>query len=271
MNQLFSLSQKTVAITGASGVLGSVMAQALAQAGARVALLGRREEALKHLALQIESTGGKALAVPTDVLDHEQLKKSLMAIHKHFDDVDILVNAAGGNLKGATVTPEKSIMDIEPQAFQQVVDLNLSGTLLPIQVFVPGMIRKRTGCIINISSMAAYRPLTRVAGYAAAKAAISNLTQWLAVELATKYGEGIRVNAIAPGFFLTEQNRELLTQVDGTLTERGQQIIAHTPFKRFGAPEELIGTLLWLCSDASKFVTGTIIPVDGGFNAYAGV
>jgi NAD(P)-dependent dehydrogenase (short-subunit alcohol dehydrogenase family) len=269
--QLFSLAQKTAVVTGAGGVLGSVMAYALAQAGASVALLGRREETLRRVVAQIENSGGRVLAVPTDVLDHEQLKKSLIAIHKHFGDIDILVNAAGGNLKGAAVAPEKSILDIEPQAFRQVVDLNLTGTLLPIQVFAPDMIRKRAGCIINISSMAAYRPLTRVAGYASAKAAISNLTQWLAVELATKYGEGIRVNAIAPGFFLTEQNRELLTQADGTLTERGQQIIAHTPFRRFGVPEELVGTLLWLCSDASKFVTGTIIPVDGGFNAYAGV
>lgn len=271
MDTHFSLSNKTAVVTGASGVLGSVMARALAQAGARVVLLARREESLQRLARQIQEQDGRAMAMAADVLQRESLDSAAHRIHQTFGPIDILVNAAGGNQKGATVLPQHSIFDLDAKAFQSVVDLNLMGTLLPTQVFAKDMTDQKSGCIVNVSSMAAYRPLTRVAGYASAKAAISNFTQWLAVELATKYGEGIRVNAIAPGFFLTEQNRELLTHADGSLTDRGKQIIAHTPFARFGKPEELVGTLLWLCSDASRFVTGTIIPVDGGFHAYAGV
>ncbi len=270
MDTHFSLSNKTAVITGASGVLGSVMARALAAAGARVALLARREESLRSVAREI-GPPGRALAVVADVLNRESLDKAAHHIRQQFGPIDLLINAAGGNQKGATVLPQHSIFDLDAKVFQSVVDLNLTGTLLPTQVFAKDMAEKRSGCIVNVSSMAAYRPLTRVVGYAAAKAAISNFTQWLAVEMATKYGEGIRVNAIAPGFFLTEQNRELLTLPDGSLTDRGKQIIAHTPFARFGQPEELVGTLLWLCSDASRFVTGTIIPVDGGFHAYAGV
>jgi NAD(P)-dependent dehydrogenase (short-subunit alcohol dehydrogenase family) len=169
------------------------------------------------------------------------------------------------------VGPAQSFFDIDLTALRQVVDLNLLGSILPIKIFAPDLAEKRRGVIVNISSMSAYRPLTRVAGYSAAKAAISNFTQWMAVEMAMKYGEGIRVNALAPGFFLTHQNRTLLTNTDGSLSPRGEQILAHTPFKRFGNPEDLVGPLLWLCSDASKFVTGVVIPVDGGFSAYAGV
>lgn len=271
MQTLFSLAGKTALITGGSGVLGSAMAKGLAMAGARVVLLGRREDELLKVEYEINQSGGSAISIVADVLDEKALEKAHKQIHQSVGLIDILINAAGGNQKGATILPTQSFFDIDVAALQSVIDLNLMGTVLPTKVFGKDIVEKKAGCIINVSSMAAYRPLTRVAGYAAAKSAVSNFTQWLAVELATKYGEGIRVNAIAPGFFLTEQNRELLTQTDGSLTSRGKQIIDHTPFQRFGKPDELIGTLIWLCSDASKFVTGTIIAVDGGFNAYAGV
>jgi NAD(P)-dependent dehydrogenase (short-subunit alcohol dehydrogenase family) len=271
MHSLFSLTGKTALITGGSGVLGSAMAKGLAMAGARVALLGRTQDELSKVESEIKQLGGSAMSLCANVLDEKALIDAHKQIRQTFGSIDILVNAAGGNQKGATVSPTESFLEIDVEAMKSVIDLNLMGTVLPIKVFGRDIVEKKAGCIINISSMAAYRPLTRVAGYAAAKSAVSNFTQWLAVELATKHGEGIRVNAIAPGFFLTEQNRELLTQTDGSLTSRGKQIIDHTPFQRFGKPDELIGTLIWLCSDASKFVTGTIIPVDGGFNAYAGV
>lgn len=265
---LFSLQNKTVLITGATGVLGAAMSRGLAQAGARVVLLARKAEALKKLKDEI---GAQAMTVQADVLKEDELRSAHKKVHETFGPIDILVNTAGGNLKDAVITPDQTFFDLKIPAFQEVVDLNLTGTVLPTQIFGKDIIDKKQGVIINISSMTAYRPLTRVVGYAAAKAAVTNFTEWLAIELATKYGEGIRVNAIAPGFFLTEQNRELLTNKDGSLTARGNTIVQQTPFKRFGTPDELVGTLIWLCSDASKFVSGTVIPVDGGFNAYAGV
>lgn len=265
---LFSLENKVALITGATGVLGTAMCRGLAQAGAQVVLLARKADALKKLKDEI---GDKAMTVQADVLKEEELRAAHKKVHDTFGPIDILVNTAGGNQKDAVIAPDQTFFDLKIPAFQDVVDLNLTGTVLPTQIFGKDIIDKKRGVIVNISSMAAYRPLTRVVGYAAAKAAVTNFTEWLAVELATKYGEGIRVNAIAPGFFLTEQNRELLTNKDGSLTARGNAIVQQTPFKRFGNPDELVGTLIWLCSNASKFVSGTVIPVDGGFNAYSGV
>lgn len=271
IEELFGLKAKVAVVTGGTGVLGSDMCKALAKAGASVVILGRRKEVADKLAQEIVQAGGKAMGVSADVLDTKQLVEARKLIVGKFGTIDILVNAAGGNLPGAVVTPDKTFLDLKLDDFKKVVDLNLTGTLLPSQIFGETMVSSKRGNIINISSMTAIRPLTRVVGYGAAKAAISNFTQWLAVEMAKKFGEGFRVNAIAPGFFLTEQNRTLLTNTDGSLTDRGQLIIKGTPFGRFGEPDELCGTLLWLCSDASKFVSGIVVPVDGAFSAYAGV
>ncbi len=268
---VFSVKNKNVLITGGTGILGLPMAKVLCEGGANVAVLSRDVPSLLSAQGKMAALGHRITAIEANVCDLKQLQRAHQQLREQFGSVEILINAAGGNQKGATIQIDQTVFDMDPNAMRAVVDLNLMGSLLPIQVFGRDLAERKKGAVINISSMSAFRPLTRVAGYSAAKAAISNLTQWLAVEFAQKYGEGIRVNAIAPGFFLTEQNRELLTNTDGTLTERGQQIVSHTPFGRFGQPEELLGTLVWLCSDASKFVTGTVIPVDGGFSAYAGV
>jgi NAD(P)-dependent dehydrogenase (short-subunit alcohol dehydrogenase family) len=271
IQDLFSLQNKTAVITGGTGVLGTSMAKALAKAGANVVIIGRRKEAGQTVADEIQKAGGKAISLQADVLQLEDLKSAKEKIISTYGTIDILVNAAGGNMPGATIGVDKTFFDLDPKAFQQVVDLNLLGTVLPSQIFGEVMASKKEGIIINISSMSAFRPITRVVGYSAAKAAVSNFTGWLAIEMAKKYGAGIRVNAISPGFFITEQNRALLTNTDGSLTARGASVIQSTPFGRFGEPEELIGTLLWLCSDASKFVSGVDVPVDGGFNAFCGV
>jgi NAD(P)-dependent dehydrogenase (short-subunit alcohol dehydrogenase family) len=271
IQELFSLKGKTAIVTGGSGILGSAMAMALAQAGAKVAVLGRSEGALQKMVQAIEQQATEGMALVADVTNSSQLEEAYQQFLKNFGEPDILLNTAGGNMPGAVIKPEQSFTDLNEADLRKVMELNYLGTVLPTKVFSRSMIKKGKGVIINISSAAAQRPLTRVMGYASSKAAIDNYTQWLAVELAQKYGEGIRVNAIAPGFFLTAQNRSLLTEEDGSLSQRGKQIIDHTPFGRFGNPEDLNGTLLWLCSDASRFVTGTIIPVDGGFNAYSGV
>ncbi len=270
-SKLFSLTEKTIVITGGTGVLGQAMVKGLADAGASVAILGRRKEVAEALAKEVRSLGGQAISVKADVLDREALTKARESILQEFGSIQILVNAAGGNMPGAVVSPDKTFFDLNLDDFQKVVDLNLMGTVLPTQVFSEDMAKRKKGAIINIASMAAFRPLTRVVGYSAAKAAVENFTQWLAIEMAKKFGEGIRVNAISPGFFLTEQNRSLLTNPDGSYTARGQAAINQTPFARFGKPEELIGTLIWLCSDASLFVTGVNVPVDGGFNVFSGV
>jgi len=269
--QLFSLEGKTAVITGGTGVLGSVMAKGLADAGVHVLIIGRKTEAGERVVSEIVKAGGKANYFQADVLNRDELQKVKAQILSTADTIDILVNGAGGNMPGATIPPDKTFFDLDSKAFQQVVDLNLLGTVLPSQIFGEVMAANKKGVIINISSMSAFRPITRVVGYSAAKAAIDNFTQWLAVELAKKVGQGIRVNAIAPGFFITEQNRALLTNTDGSLTARGNAVIHQTPFARFGEAEELVGTLIWLCSDASKFVTGVVVPVDGGFNAFCGV
>ena len=267
---LFSLRDKVAVVTGATGVLGGEMARALARSGARVALLGRREDRASTLAAQIGTS--EAIALPADVLGRDQLEAARDALLRRWGRVDILVNAAGGNISEATLTEETGIFELPEDALREVVDLNLLGTLLPCQVFGAAMVDGQAeGCIVNISSMAATRPLTNVVGYSAAKAAVENFTRWLAVELARRYGPGLRVNAIAPGFFIGEQNRAMLVDENGSPTERGRKIIEHTPTGRFGEPEELGGTLIWLCSPASAFVNGIVVPVDGGFSAYSGV
>src|SRR6478609_1055600 len=269
--KLFDLSHKVAVVTGGTGVLGSSMARGLAEAGAHVVILGRRKEAGDLIASEISKLGVTSFCLQADVLDKEQLIAVRNEIKKRLGPIDILVNAAGGNMPGAVVTPDKTFFDLNIEDFQKVVDLNLLGTVLPTQVFTEHMVEKKAGVIINIASMAALKPITRVAGYSAAKAAVDNFTKWLAVEMAKKFGEGIWVNAISPGYFLTEQNRTLLSNPDGSLTDRAKLAINQTPFARFGKPEELNGTLVWLCADASKFVTGTNIPVDGGFSAFCGV
>jgi NAD(P)-dependent dehydrogenase (short-subunit alcohol dehydrogenase family) len=272
---LFSLQGKVAIVTGATGVLGGTMARGLARAGARVGVLGRREQRARKLAERITEEGGDALALPADVLEKDQLETARRATLARWGRIDILVNAAGGNIPAATVEEGVKVLALPVEAFREVLDLNLLGTLLPIQVFGEAMTNgpeEVEGCIVNVSSMAAQKPLTKVAGYSAAKAAVENLTRWLAVEFAhDKYGAGIRVNAMAPGFFLGEQNRAMLLNEDGSLTERGESIISHTPAGRFGEPEELVGTLIWLCSPAARFVTGIVVPVDGGFSAFGGV
>lgn len=271
LKNLFSLEGKVAVVTGGTGVLCRVMCKALAKAGAKVVVLGRRKDAADALATEIVKSGGVAIGVSADVLQQQQLLDAKKTILERFSTIDILINGAGGNMPGATIPPDKTFLDLKIDDFQKAVDLNLTGTVLPTQIFGESMTKTKTGVIINISSMSAFRPITRVVGYSAAKAAISNFTQWLAVEMVKKFGEGIRVNAIAPGFFLTEQNRTLLTNPDGSLTARGNSIIQSTPYGRFGEADELSGTLIWLCSDASKFVTGVVVPVDGGFSAFAGV
>lgn len=268
---MFDLNGKVAIVTGGAGVLGGAMAMGLAQVGAKVGILGKTAAKAEQQAEAIRAKGGEALALAADVIDENQLKAAKAKVLQHWQRIDILVNAAGGNIKGATILPEQTIFDASMADFDKVIALNFKGTILPTTIFAEAMVAQKSGCIINISSMAAQKPLTRVAGYAASKAAIDNYTKWLAVEMANKFGEGIRVNAIAPGFFVGEQNRSLLLQEDGSLTQRGQTIIRQTPLKRFGEPEELVSTLLWLCSAASSFVTGIVVPVDGGFSAFSGI
>ena len=261
MANLFSVKDKVVVITGGTGVLGKAIAAHLAEEGAKVILLGRKTEVGNKIVESIRTQGGEALFLTTDVLDRKILEQNLADILKAYGRIDALLNAAGGNMPGATISPTGDIFDLKIDEFQKVLDLNLTGTILPTQVFLKPMVEQRAGAIVNFSSMAAFRPLTRVAG--------SNFTAFMATELAKKFGEGIRINAIAPGFFLTEQNRALLTNPDGTYTQRGQDVIRQTPFGRMGRAEELCGTIQYLISDAASFVTGTVAVVDGGFNAFA--
>jgi len=263
---------QTVAITGGTGVLGGEMACALACLGANVAMLDRN---VAHAAALMERMGphaSRAAVIETDVLDRASLERALDLLVQRFGRVDALINAAGGNHPKATTGASASFFDLPPDALRWVFDLNLIGTILPSQVFGRAMAVDGAGTILNVSSMNAFRPLTRIAAYSAAKAGVSNFTQWLAVHMAREYSPRIRVNAIAPGFFLTDQNRFLLTdETTGELTDRGRTIIDHTPMGRFGQPEDLLGAVLWLLSPASAFVTGIIVPIDGGFSAFSGV
>ena len=261
VSELFGLEGKVAVVTGASGVLGGAIARGLVAAGAQVCLLARRLERLEALA---RASPASMLAVEADVLDAAQLHRACATVLEHWGRIDILVNAAGGNVPAATVG-ERSFFELPAAALDEVVKLNFNGTLFPCQVVGAAM---TGGSIVNVSSLAAHRALTRVVGYGAAKAAVENLTRWLAVELAPR---GIRVNAVAPGFFVGEQNRALLLDESGALTERGERIVAATPAGRFGEPHELAGTVIWLCSAAASFVTGVVVPVDGGFDASGGV
>ncbi|MGE5581319.1 MAG: SDR family oxidoreductase [Bacillota bacterium] len=283
MGNMFEVAGKVAVVTGGAGVLCGEMARALAKEKVKVAILDFNEEAAKKVAAQIKADGGAAIAVKTNVLEKASLEAAKDAVLKEFGKVDILINGAGGNNPKATTTKEqlstadlktkdegvKTFFDLDPDGVQFVFNLNFLGTLLPTQVFARVMAEAGQGIIVNVSSMNAFRPLTKVPAYSAAKSAISNFTQWLSVHMAPV---NIRVNAIAPGFFLTEQNRFLMTdEKTGELTPRGNKVLTHTPMGRFGNPEDLTGTLLWLISDASSFVTGVVVPVDGGFAAYSGV
>ncbi len=269
MKNLFDIKGHVVVITGGTGVLGRAIATHLADQGAKVVILGRKTDVGNALVDEIKQQGGEAMFLTTDVMNREALEQNLSDTLSAYGRVDALLNAAGGNMAGATIAPTGTFFDLKVEEFQRVLELNLLGTVLPTQVFLKPMVEQGKGAIVNFSSMAAFRPLTRVCGYAAAKAGISNYTAYMATEVAKKFGEGIRVNAIAPGFFLTEQNRSLLTNPDGSWTERGQDVIRQTPFRRMGRAEELCGTIQYLISEASSFVTGTVAIVDGGFNVFA--
>jgi NAD(P)-dependent dehydrogenase (short-subunit alcohol dehydrogenase family) len=271
-HKIFDLSGKSAVVTGGAGVLCGALCRGLAREGVKVAILDINQLAAEGLAKEINLSGGKAIAIRCDVCDRESLDLSAQQVTKSFGMVDILINGAGGNSAKATTKEELTFFDIPENALRWVFDLNLMGTMLASQVFGKLIAAQKNGCILNISSMNSYRPLTRIPAYSASKAAVSNFTQWLAVYMAQEYSTEIRVNAIAPGFFLTDQNHYIMIDKEnGELTERGQNIIAHTPMKRFGIPEDLVGVVLWLVSPASSFVTGIVVPIDGGFSAFSGV
>jgi len=265
------LKGKVAVITGGGGVLCSSIAEALARDGVRVVLLDIAEEKAKSALERVRKAGSEGLAIKTDVLSRRSLEEAADQVLSSFDKVDFLINGAGGNHPKATTSKEVPFFELPDEGMRFVFDLNFMGTLLASQVFGRLMVERNQGVILNIASMASFRPLTRTPAYSAAKAAVANFTQWLAVHMAQEYSPTIRVVAIAPGFFLTEQNRYLLMDQNGELTERGKQIIAHTPMGRFGKPEDLIGAVKWLLSPGAEFVTGVVIPIDGGFSAYSGV
>ena len=271
LRSLYSLEGRSAIVTGGTGVLGRGMAMALAMAGARVGVLGRRSAVAEEVAAQIKARGGEAVPLPADVLDRDSLLAAREKVLREWGGVHALVNAAGGNVPAATVGEGADIFAMSPDAFQEVVDLNLTGTLIPSLVFGEAIVQSGGGAIVNVSSMSAARALTRVTGYGAAKAAVENLTRSLAVELGRRHGETIRVNAIAPGFLVGEQNRKLLLEADGRPTKRGKAIIEHTPAGRFGVPDDLAGALIWLCGPGSRFVNGVVVEIDGGFSAFSGV
>ncbi|MEA3288386.1 MAG: SDR family oxidoreductase [Candidatus Marinimicrobia bacterium] len=272
MNNLFDVNDQVIVITGGAGVLGSDLARALYGLGAKIAILDLNEIAGDELVVELHKKPGQAISLKTNILEEDSIAAAADEVVNRFGRIDCLINAGGGNHPKATTGPDLSFFDVPKEAFQFVSDLNLLGTVLPSQVIGKIIAKQESGIILNISSMNAFRPLTRIPAYSAAKAAVSNFTQWLAVHLAQEYSPKIRVNAIAPGFFLTNQNRFLLTdEKTGELTTRGKQIIDHTPQGRFGDPEDLIGTVVWLLSPASIFITGVVVPVDGGFSAFSGV
>ena len=272
IQRLFDVSGLTATITGGSGQLGRVMAHGLAEVGVQVVVVSLNAGTSGTVAEAIRANGGQAIGIACDVRDRAALERTLEQVTNAFGPVDILVNAAGGNQPQATTSAEQSFFDLDLQALDAVFGLNFTGTFLSCQVFGRAMAARGQGCIVNVTSMSALRPLTRVPAYSAAKAAVANFTQWLAVYMAQEFSPRIRVNALAPGFFLTEQNRFLLTDAQsGAMTPRGQAILNHTPAGRLGRPEDLVGTLLWLVSPASEFVTGVVVPVDGGFSAFSGV
>jgi NAD(P)-dependent dehydrogenase (short-subunit alcohol dehydrogenase family) len=267
----FSLKDKVILVTGGTGILGDAFVKGIAQAGGIVGILGRNEKVAQERADAVNANGGQAIALVTDVMNEAGLLAARNKVMDTYGRIDGLVNGAGGNMPGGILQPDQDLFTMSMEGMRQVMDLNLWGTLIPTQIFGEVMAKGGKGSIVNISSMAAQQAVTKVLGYSMAKAAIDNYTKWFAVEAANRYGDSIRMNAIAPGFFLTEQNRALLTQPEGGYTERGNLVLRNTPFKRFGKAEELIGALVWLLSDASAFVTGTVISVDGGFSVFSGV
>ncbi len=271
MNELFSIKGKVAVITGAGGVLGGSITKSFVKAGAKVVAIDIREENLNNRVNELKELGGKAIGIVGNVLEIESLEKVAGEILAQWGRIDILLNIAGGNIPGATLAPEQSFFEMEIADWKKVTDLNMNGTVYPSYVFGKVMSKQRKGSIVNISSMAAYAAITRVPGYSAAKAAVTNFTQWLASEMALKYDDGIRVNAIAPGFFIGDQNRAVLINPDGSLTERSKKVLAKTPMKRFGDINELNGAVQFLCSDAASFITGAVLPIDGGFSSFSGV
>lgn len=271
MRNWFSLKGKVVIVTGGTGVLGQAFITELAREGVIVGVLGRNEKKANERAEEIIREGGEAVALIADVTKEDQLIAARDLMLSRYGRIDGLVNAAGGNMPRAVIAPDENIFKLDIAALREVMDLNLFGTVLPTQIFGEAMANQGNGSIVNISSMASQRVITKVLGYSMAKSAIDSYTKWFAVELGNRYSDAIRINAIAPGFFLTEQNRNLLTNGNGKMTERGELVIKNTPFNRFGEPDELIGALLWLLSDASKFVTGSVVNVDGGFSIFSGV
>lgn len=271
MNKQFSIKDKVAIITGGYGALGSSISRHFASQGAKVIIIGRSEERGIQLEKEIKDKGYHAHFIASDVLDVERLEKSKEIILKEYGQIDILVNVAGGNVPGATLGVDQSVYDMKLEDWDKVIDLNLNGTIYPCLIFGKAMAAQNKGSIINISSMAALSAITRVPGYSAAKSAVTNFTEWLATDMALKHGDGIRVNAIAPGFFIGEQNRAVLINPDGSLTDRSKKVIANTPMSRFGDLDELNGAIQFLCSDAASFITGAVLPVDGGFSVYSGV
>jgi NAD(P)-dependent dehydrogenase (short-subunit alcohol dehydrogenase family) len=267
----FSLKNKVILVTGGTGILGDAFIKGIAKAGGIVGILGRNEKIARERADAVNANGGQAIALITDVMEEADLIAARDKVMDTYGRIDGLVNGAGGNMPGGVLQPDQDIFTMSMDGMRQVMDLNLWGTLIPTQIFGEVMAKGGKGSIVNISSMASQQAITKVLGYSMAKAAVDSYTKWFAVEAANRYGDAIRMNAIAPGFFLTEQNRTLLTQPDGGYTERGNLVIKNTPFKRFGNADELIGALVWLLSDASAFVTGTVINVDGGFSIFSGV
>ncbi len=271
MENNFSLADKVIVVTGGTGILGNSFVNAIVEAGGIACILGRNEAIASERADSINKAGGKALALVADVLNEDQLVAAKEKVLATYGKIDGLVNAAGGNMPAGVLQPDEDIFRMKMEGMKQVLDINLWGTLIPTQVFGEAIAKNGKGSIVNISSMNSKRAITKVLGYNMGKAAVDCYTQWFAVELANRYGDKIRMNALAPGFFLTEQNRNLLTKPTGGYTERGELVIKQTPFKRFGNPDELKGALVWLLSDASQFVTGAMICVDGGFSIFGGV
>lgn len=268
---LFSLKDKVIVVTGGTGILGGSFVKGVADAGAIAVILGRNEKMAQQRVAEIIAAGGKAFAVIADVLDEKSLHKAKDIILEKYGRVDGLVNGAGGNMPEGVLSPDADLFSMNLEGMRKAMDLNLWGTIIPTQVFGAAMAKNGKGSIVNISSVSSVQAVTKVLGYSMGKAAVDCYTKWFAVEAANRFGDGVRMNSIIPGFFLTEQNRTLLTQPDGSLTPRGSLVVQHTPYKRFGKPEELVGALIYLLSDASAFVTGAQLGVDGGFTIFSGV
>lgn len=266
----FRIEGRVIVVTGGYGVIGGTIARGLAAAGARVAVMGRSVDAARALVEEVASTGGTAMVCTADVLDESQVAAARDSVVDKWGQVDALVNAAGGNVARAR-SDGRPVFDIPMDAFEEALQLNLHGSIVPTMVFGASMAARRRGCVVNVSSMASLQAISGVLGYSVAKAGIDIFTRWMGTELARRFGDGLRVNAIAPGFFVTTQNRHVLVNADGTLTQRSRTIIDRTPMARFGNPDELVGAVHWLCSDAASFVTGVVVPVDGGFSAFSGV